>query len=141
MDTMARREDDGGRGYDDGTVAGASAMVGNGKGDALGTNERVQGLRCVTWRSSRRRGGGQVKQGSREVAWRAPVLAAEHLLASLARQSSCVERLLGWAGQLGHQVGRQVSSLSLPSFLFSFCFVFFCNCVDLIKMLEHFYKS
>ena len=72
-------------------------MVGNGEGEALGTNERVQGLRCTTWRRSRHRGGGQVKQRRREVAWRAPVLAAEHLLTLLARRSSCVERLLGRA--------------------------------------------
>ena len=32
VDTMTRREDDGGHGYDDGAATGASAMVGNGEG-------------------------------------------------------------------------------------------------------------
>ena len=36
VDTMARREDDGGRGYDDGAAAGASAVVGNGEGGRQG---------------------------------------------------------------------------------------------------------
>ena len=44
MDAMARREDDGGRGYDDGAATGASAMVGNGEGEALGANGGVQGV-------------------------------------------------------------------------------------------------
>ena len=36
MDTMARREDDGGHGYDDGAATGASAMVGNNEGREIG---------------------------------------------------------------------------------------------------------
>ena len=49
----------------------------------------------------------------------------------------------GPARWLGCQVAgpstgeAQVCSFSL-SLLFSFCFLFFCNCFDLIKMLRHF---
>ena len=43
VDTMARREDDGGCGYDDGAATGASAMVGNGEGEALGRMEGSRG--------------------------------------------------------------------------------------------------
>ena len=53
---MARREDDGGRGYDDSVATGASAMVGNGEGEALGTNGGVQGVGATTWRSPKRPG-------------------------------------------------------------------------------------
>ena len=63
VDMMARREDDGGRGYDDGAAAGASAMVGNGEGERQG-EWRVQGLRCATWRLPGVQGRGRQAGGA-----------------------------------------------------------------------------
>ena len=55
MDTMARREDDGGHDYDDGAATGASAMVGNGEGRETGGNGVSRG--CGV-----RRGGVQASK-------------------------------------------------------------------------------
>ena len=48
----ARRKDDGGRDYGDGAAAEASAMVGEGEGEALVVNGGVCGDGATTWRSS-----------------------------------------------------------------------------------------
>ena len=45
MDTVTRRRDDDGRSYVDGAVAGASAMVGVGKGERQGACEVSAGSR------------------------------------------------------------------------------------------------
>ena len=85
MDTIARREDDGGRDYGDGAAAKASAMVGEGEGEGRGVNEEVCRVGATTWRSSRCTGA---RAASR---WRRgkPRHASAHLLpACLARGSS-----------------------------------------------------
>ena len=66
-------------------------------------------------------------------------VAVEHLPACLAEPSSSLERQLGWASRWAGW--RQVSSLSLLFFLFSFLFHFFCSFVHLNKMPEHFCNS
>ena len=122
VDTMARREDDGGRGYNDGAAAGALAMVGNGEGEALGTNGEVQGVGATTWRSSRHPG---LRAASR---WRRGEL--RHAgVTSLPAQRGRSSWLARASTVLGRQVGRlvtcQVSSfLSLFLFYYLFCFVF-----------------
>ena len=63
VDTMARCEDDGGRGYDDGSAAGASTMVGNGEGERQG-EWRVRGLRYATWRRPGVQGRGRQAGGA-----------------------------------------------------------------------------
>ncbi len=52
LDTVGRREDDGGYGYSGEVAAAASAMVERGEGEAMGANGGVQGLGGATWRSS-----------------------------------------------------------------------------------------
>ena len=52
LDTVGRRENDGGRGYVGGTTAAASAMARESEGEAMGANGGVQGLGRATWRSS-----------------------------------------------------------------------------------------
>ena len=53
LDTVGRREDDGGRGYVGGMTAAASAMARESEGEAMGEKGSVQGLGGATWRSSR----------------------------------------------------------------------------------------
>ena len=53
LDTVERREVDGGRGYSGEVAAAASAMVEEGEGEAMGENGDVQGLGGATWGSSR----------------------------------------------------------------------------------------
>ena len=55
VDTMTRREDDGGHGYDNGVATGASAMVGNGEGRETGGNGVSRGFGV-------RRGGVQASR-------------------------------------------------------------------------------
>ena len=52
LDTVGRREDDGGRGYAGEVAAAPSAMVRESEGEAMGANGGVQGLGGATWRSS-----------------------------------------------------------------------------------------
>ena len=85
LDTVARRGDDGERDYSDGAAAVASAMVRESEEEELGANG------CVH-RAAR---GGSRATGSCMA--RAGV-AVEHLPACLAKASSSLERLLGWAG-------------------------------------------
>ena len=59
LDTVARREDDGERGYDDSAAAGASAMAGEGEGERQVACGGVQVVEGATWRStSASRGAG-----------------------------------------------------------------------------------
>ena len=52
LDTVGRREDDGGYGYSGEVAAAASAMVEEGEGEAMGEKGDVQGLGGASWRSS-----------------------------------------------------------------------------------------
>ena len=52
LDTVGRREDDGGYGYSGEVAAAASAMVEEGEGEAMGEKGGVQGLGGASWRSS-----------------------------------------------------------------------------------------
>ena len=52
LDTVGRREVDGGRCYSGEVAAAASAMARESEGEAMGANGGVQGLRGATWRSS-----------------------------------------------------------------------------------------
>ena len=85
LDTVARRGDDGGRDYGGGAAAGASAKVRESEEEELGANG------CVH-RAAR---GGSRVTGSCVARAGAAV---EHLPACLAKASSSLERLLGWAG-------------------------------------------
>ena len=53
LDTMARRGDDGERGYVGGAAAGVAAMAGEGEGERQGANGCVQGVGAATWGSPR----------------------------------------------------------------------------------------
>ena len=52
LDTVGRRENDGGRGYVGGTTAAASAMARESEGEAMGANGGVQGVEGATWRAT-----------------------------------------------------------------------------------------
>ena len=118
LDTVARREVDGGRGYSEGVAAMASAMVWESEGEEL---ERRGGVWEVRGREGgrftalagrgRRRGGEQVR-GTHAV------LAVEHLPACLAGKQ-LAGAVLGWAGRWA---GCWVPGKLFPFF---FCFLFF----------------
>ena len=52
LETVGRREDDGGHGYSGEVAAAVSAMVEEGEGEAMGEKGDVQGLGGASWRSS-----------------------------------------------------------------------------------------
>ena len=52
LDTVGRREDDGGYGYSGEVAAAASAMVEEGEGEAMGEEGGVQRLGGASWGSS-----------------------------------------------------------------------------------------
>ena len=52
LDTVGRREDDGGYGYSGEVAAAASAMARESEGEAMGANGGVQGLGGAMWMSS-----------------------------------------------------------------------------------------
>ena len=124
MDTMARCKDDGGRGYDDGAVQRASAMVGNGEGREAGGNgvSRGFGVQCGGVQASRGVGGKQVAP------WRARArrrhlracLAGKKQLAGTGQHSARPPG--GPAGGLGGL--RQVSSFLSPFSVFLFILLF-----------------
>ena len=117
LDTVGRREDDGGYGYSGEVAAAASAMVEEGEGEVQGTNGGVQG-------SGARRGGRPARPRARRQAGGA--VASSRTPAS----PLCLlwrEQAADWpwaSTVLGRQVGCQVSFFSascFPFYLFLFC--------------------
>ena len=116
VDTVERREDDGGRGYVGRTTATASAMARESEGEVQGANGGVGAVERATWRSTSASSG----VGGKQVApWRARAH-RRHLSAC-----SGERKQLTGAGQ--HSAGP-ASGLpgKIPfSFLFSvFCYLF-----------------
>ena len=117
LDTVGRREVDGGRGYSGKVAAAASAMVEEGEGEAMGENGGVQGF----WGASRGSSSASTGEGGKQVApWRARAR-RRHLSAC-----SGESRQLTGAGQ--HSAGPPGG---LPGksfcFLFSLLFIYFCS--------------
>ena len=131
LDTMGRREDDGGCGYSGEVAAAASAMVEEGKGEVQGANGGVQGLGGATWgrpaRPRARRQAGGAVASSRTPASPLCLLWREQA-ADWPRASTV----------LGRQVGCQVSPSLLSVFLFLFISVL---CFEIVKILFHLEKS
>ena len=105
-----------------------------------GECKRGRGMRAVT------REGQSDKEAARQAAAGVARRGAVAVFSSAFwQEEEDAPALGGPARWLGCQVAgpstveAQVCSFSL-SLLFSFCFLFFCNCFDLIKMLRHFLK-
>ena len=124
LDTVAQREVNGERDYGEGAAAVASAMAWESKGEELGANGCVHGVRGATWRPSRPARRREEEAGRRAAGWRALLPPSSTCLPAWPSQAA---RWSGsWAGPAGGLVGHQVTFLSRP-FLFLFCFITFAT--------------